>query len=133
MKTVTYTFADGIARTIEVEDEFAVMYDNMEKEYRRAEERYRWTCRKRLVSLDSILDAGGQIADENTDFTETDYRFETLYNAIVRLNPAQQYLLQEVFFNGRTNCSLAEELRISETAVRHRLAVIYKKIRSFLT
>lgn len=132
MKKINYKFSDGTIKAIEVTDEFAAAYEEINKEYRQAEERYKWFARKHITSLDSILDAGGQIEDEISNFAENDYKYEELHNAIAELSPEQRWLVEELYFNGRTNCSVADELGLSETAVRHRLVSIFKKLKSIL-
>jgi len=132
MQTINYKLSDGTTKQIEVTDEFAATYEEIDKEYRQAEERYKWFSRKHLSSLDVILDAGGQIEDTTSNFAENDYKYEELHNAIAQLSPKQKWLVEELYFNGRTNCSVANELGLSETAVRHRLVSIFKKIKSIL-
>jgi len=133
MKKINYKFSDGTTKAIEVTDEFAATYEEIDKEYRQAEERYKWFARKHITSLDSILDAGGQIEDEISNFAENYYKYEDLHNAIAQLSQEQRWLVEELYFNNRTNCSVADELGLSETAVRHRLVSIFKKLKSILS
>ena len=132
MKNINYKIADGTIQKIEVTDEFAVAYEEIEKQSYREEERHKWEIRKHITSLDSILDSGGQIGDDRSDFSEIEYRYEDLHNAIAKLTTEQQWLLKELYFYGKTNCSVAKDLGITETAVRHRLISIFKKIKTFL-
>lgn len=57
---------------------------------------------------------------------------ETLQNAIKKLDPQQQWLMEQVFFERRTKCDVARELGIDHTSLRDRLRVIFKKIKKYL-
>ncbi|MEG2688607.1 MAG: hypothetical protein RSA24_05515, partial [Clostridia bacterium] len=79
MKKISYKLFDGTIQKIEVSDEFATSYEQLELEERQAEERYKWHNRKHLISLDNILEAGGQIEDPSSNFFELNYEFEELH------------------------------------------------------
>lgn len=130
MAKIKYKFSNGVTKEIEVTEEYAKAYLEIESESNRIEERYKWLARKHETRLDSILDQGGGIEDENADFFEKQYRYEDLYNAISTLSNKQQWLIQQLYFNCRTKIDVAKELGISETAVRHRLDTILKRLKS---
>ena len=57
MKNINYKLSNGTMQNIEVTDDFAVAYEEIERESYRARERYKWESRKHLTSLDGILDS----------------------------------------------------------------------------
>lgn len=123
---------NGKALDIEVSDSFAKTFNEINDEDRKEEERYKWELRKRLSSLDSIIDMGGQIEDPNSQFDEEIDKYDELYKAISTLLPEQQYIVQQVFFEGRTMEEVAIELGIDGSSVRHRMMRIMKKLKNIL-
>ncbi len=89
---------------------------------------------RRHQSLDKSMDNGFDFADERVDIFEDVARkisYENLHIAISKLLPQQQWLINEIFFKGRTQISIAEELGIGESAIRSRLKKIYEKLKNF--
>lgn len=86
-------------------------------------------------SLDKSLENGFDIVDERQNVEEIVAREmtnERIRKAIEQLEPQQQWLIEQVYYNERTKVSIAEELGVSETAIRRRLGKIYEKIKKFL-
>lgn len=80
------------------------------------------------------MDNGFDVADENVNIFEDVARkisYEKLHIAISKLQPQQQWLINEIFFKGRTQISIAEELGVGESAIRSRLKKIYEKLKNF--
>ncbi len=89
---------------------------------------------RRHQSLDKSMDNGFDIADERVNIyeeVEIKTSYEKLHIAISKLLPQQQWLINEIFFKGRTQISIAEELGIGESAIRSRLKKIYEKLKNF--
>ena len=86
-------------------------------------------------SLDKSLDGGLEIVDEKQDLfamiAQTD-ECERIHKAIAKLEPQQQWLVEQIFFEGRTQIEIARELSVGESAIRSRLAKIYVKMKKFL-
>ena len=57
---------------------------------------------------------------------------ETMRNAIKQLDSQQQWLMEQLYFDGRRQSDIARELGVTRNAIRDRLRVIYKKIKKFL-
>ena len=55
-----------------------------------------------------------------------------LRKAVQDLEPQQQWLIKEVFFNGRKQADIARELGVGKTAVRNRLQKIFEKMQKSL-
>ena len=57
---------------------------------------------------------------------------EEVREAIRKLEPRQQWLVEEIFFNGRTQVDIANELGVGKTAIRNRLQKIFEKMQKNL-
>lgn len=133
MKTIYYKLANSKTLQLEVTDEFATNYMEIEIQSRREEERYKWRARKHLTSLNRILDAGGQLEEYCSDFSEMDYRYEDLHNAIKKLTPEQQDLIDKVFFQGKKLIEIAKEDGVDKSAITKRMQRIYAQLKKYLT
>lgn len=65
---------------------------------------------------------------QSIEVDEHGSRLKRMWAAIDTLQPQQQALIQKVFFEGRTNVSIAAEENISEAAIRNRLKKIYNNL-----
>lgn len=86
-------------------------------------------------SLEKSLENGFDIIDENQDVEENAIKNadkEKVRQAISKLEPQQQWLVKQVYFNQRTNVSIASELGVTEGAIRDRLKRIFEKIKKIL-
>lgn len=86
-------------------------------------------------SLEKSLENGFDVVDENQDVEENAIKnadTEKVRQAISKLEPQQQWLVKQVYFNQRTNVSIASELGVTEGAIRDRLKRIFEKIKKFL-
>ena len=57
---------------------------------------------------------------------------ERLYSAIVKLEPRQQKLIRQVFFEKRGYTDIARSEGLDESAVRHATTRTLKKLKKFL-
>ena len=128
MKTIKYEI-NGTFVEVEVSDEFARQYEQIEAE----EARQIWRDKKRKdSSLERMVEAGFQVADPNSNIEEKlleKYYIEQLSEAIKTLTEDQKWLIEQVFFYGRKQSEVAAELGIDPTAIRNRLRKIYDKIK----
>ena len=102
MKTITYKFADGTESTVEVSDEFYLLYQEIEK----ADELLERKHSRRNQSLDRSVDNGWDVADPSADVPtifEINERNSQLYAAISTLAPEQQTLINQVFLSAYRN------------------------------
>lgn len=86
-------------------------------------------------SLEKSLENGFDVVDENQDVEENAIKnadIEKVRRAISQLEPQQQWLVKQVYFNQRTNVSIASELGVTEGAIRDRLKRIFEKIKKIL-
>lgn len=83
----------------------------------------------------SIYSADEIIADVNVDVCGTaisNILFETVLEALSILTEEENWLIQELFFNGKTEREVALELNLSKTALHYRKEKVIKKIKENL-
>ncbi|MBQ8451595.1 MAG: sigma-70 family RNA polymerase sigma factor [Clostridia bacterium] len=90
---------------------------------------------RRHQSLDISLENGHEFEDE--DFSLEDAlvkkdEYSNLHKAISSLSQEQQWLVKEVYFKGRPQVDVANELGICKSAISHKLERIFNKIKNFL-
>lgn len=128
----TIKIYDGKAYVnIEVTEEFAVAYAEMEKQERLLERKET----RRHQSLDKSLEHGFDVADpsENTfEKIELSERNRQLYQAIEKLPPEQQQLLRKFYFEYIPQTEIAVAQSVTKKAINNRLARILKKLKKLL-
>ena len=76
--------------------------------------------------------ANSEIAElEKLVFTKDEYR--RLYAAIAQLSPRQQYLIQQVFNEGRKYTDIAREEGVDRTAISHATDRAIKKLKKIIS
>ena len=131
MPTITYRFSDGHYEEIEVTEEFAAEYAEMEhREYlvNRKETR-------RHQSLDKSMEHGFDVADPKVNvFEQVEQRLQTesLHKAIAALLPEQQELLRQVYFECIPQTEIAERENVSTVAIHNRLERILARLKKSL-
>lgn len=129
MKKIKYEI-NGTFVEIEVSDEFARQYEQIETEEKRVNRKET----RRHQSLETLIESGFQIADPESDIEEKTFQnddIEQLYKAFEVLTEEQKLLIQQVFYYDRKQSEIAAELGVDVTSIRDRLRVIYKKIKKF--
>lgn len=103
-------------------------------------EEYKTSCRERQEefwcrSLDEDYENGIDPIDETVDVEdelEKQEESNALQKAIARLEPQQRWLVEQIYFLGRTQVEISDELGVSEVAVSLRLKKIYAKLKKIL-
>lgn len=135
-----YTMKNGIA--VEVSDE---IYKILKKSDRRIkyvekdlkETRYIINQKKETVkeipsredSLDRLAEIGKDFADSNSDFQDSMVLKIMLDEALAKLSDEERYLITQLFYLGRTERDLANELGISQYTVNRNKHKILKKLK----
>ena len=86
-------------------------------------------------SLDKSLDGGLELEDENQDLFEIvaqGLEAEKVHQAISQLDEEQQKIVYAMFFEGKTQVKIAENMNISKQALYQRLIVIKGQLKKFL-
>ena len=127
MKTIKYE-VNGTFVEVEVSDEFARQYEQIETEEKRVNRKET----RRHQSLETLVESGFQIVDQESDIEEKAFQnddIKQLYKAFAVLTEEQKWLIQQVFYYDRKQSEIAAELGIDPTAIRNRLRKIYDKIK----
>lgn len=129
-------------RSVEVSDE---VYEILKRSDRRIkyvekdlkETRYIINQKKATVkeipsredSLDRLTEIGKDFADSNSDFQDSMVLKIMLDEALAKLSGEERYLITQLFYLGRTERDLANELGISQYTVNRNKHKILKKLR----
>lgn len=129
MKKIKYEI-NGTFVEIEVSDEFARQYEQIETEEKRINRKET----RRHQSLETLIESGFQIADQESDIEEKTFHnddIRQLRHALETLTVDQKWLIEQVYFLDRKQSEIAAELGINPVAVWNRLQKIYNKIKKF--
>lgn len=95
--------------------------------------------KRRLLFLESMLEDCTEfkdgLVDDSLNPEEQCLRNERdvlLYNAISKLNERQRKVIVELFYNGKTQRQLAEEMSMTEQAMSMYVAYVLAKLRNCL-
>jgi DNA-directed RNA polymerase specialized sigma24 family protein len=87
---------------------------------------------RRTQSLNASLSNGFDVVDEEADVHIAFLRkltCEQVHKAIMQLEPQQQWLIEEIYFNNRTQSDIAAELDVKPQAITNRLKKIFEKMK----
>lgn len=130
MKKISYEI-NGTRVEVEVTDEFAALYEQMDEEEKRVNRKET----RRHQSLETLVEGGFQIADPDSDIEETlikQYDIDRLHRALAVLTDDQKWLVEQVFYYGRKQSEIAVELGVCKQALNNRITRVIKKIKKFL-
>lgn len=128
---IQYSYCDGQSISIEVEDSLGEIIIHLEKDEYNANRRE--TRRHESYSDDN--DKRDTLADPAMDVEADVVRFaenNRLYQAIQTLQPQQQELVQQVYFENRKITDIAQAQGVTEGAVRDRLRKIHERLKKLL-
>ena len=132
---IRYKFCDGTVKEEEVSGEIYAAVQEIEQ----YERRLYWRDAKHKFSVDCIE---GFL--EKNDIDVEDAGSDPLYilmsredkaevrKALSRLPEKQRGLIRKVFFEYKTTVEIAKEEGVDRTAISHRLASIYRKLKNFI-
>ena len=130
--------ANGQKVYVEVTDEQAKVYrDECRKEWRTD-----WNERYHTTSLQEIVDAGHDMADEQSDiesiFEEKERKEQTnamikkLKEAMSELTPIQRRTIYKLFVKNMSQSEIAREEGVNRTSVKNRIDGIYSRLKKLL-
>ena len=127
---IKYESVTGEVTEIEVEEELAEVY--IEIEYNLKKQNQRESRRHVLLSI--LESRGIQISDKTNIVNEIIDRdkLNNLQIALKRLLPKQQELIFKVFFCEKTIAEIAKEEGVTPKAIRNRLDKIYRKLKEIM-
>ncbi len=116
---------------IEVTDEFAAQYAEMERKDKLIERKET----RRHQSLDKSLENGWDVADPRSDVqaqVERNEAISRLHNAIAALSPKQRELLRLAYFENMPQTEIAARKGVRKTAINNRLTRILARLKKLL-
>ena len=135
-----YIMKNGIV--VEVSDEIYKMLKKSDRRIRYVEEDLKQTryiinkkkCTTREIparedSLDRLTALGFDFTDSTADFDEAVLIKIMLDQALEKLSDEERYLITQLFYFGRTERSIAEELGVSQFTVNRNKHKILKKLK----
>ena len=138
-----YIMKNGIA--VEVSDEIYKMLKKSDRRIRYVEEDLKQThyivnkkkdttkeISAREDSLDRLTALGFEFADRTADFDEEVLIKIMLDQALEKLSDEERYLIIQLFYFGRTERNLADELGIYRNATHSQKVKILKKLKKML-
>lgn len=138
-----YIMKNGIA--VEVSDEIYKMLKKSDRRIRYVEEDLKKThyivnkkkdttkeISAREDSLDRLTALGFEFADRTADFDEEVLIKIMLDQALEKLSEEERYLIIQLFYFGRTERNLADELGIYRNAAHSQKVKILKKLKKML-
>ena len=137
MTKIKFLDRQGNEVSVEVNDEFAAVYvelDRQDKNNERKETRRHVSLNKTVKNHDSedIVEHIDLLEDKRSNIEENYIQREeiaTLRDGIKSLLPEQRRLIEQVFYEERSIKSLAEEYGVSSPAIINRLNKIYAQLR----
>ena len=128
---IKYQFQTGEIVEIEVSDQLGEVCIEIDRDTLNSNRRET----RRHSSISRTEEAGVQFADASGNVADLFFENEAngrLYSALQSLQPQQQELIRQVFFEEKSLTAIAREAGVTEGAVRHRLNKIYKRLHTFL-
>ena len=84
---------------------------------------------KREQSLDRLTELGKDFSDSDSDFQDGTILKIMLDEALAKLSDEERHLITQLFYFGRTERSLAEQLGVSQYTVNRNKHKILKKLK----
>ena len=126
---VTIQYFDGDKNIpVEVSEKVAKALQELDSEEQRIK---RKESRRQIVSLEQLLDEGFDFEESSNDRL-TDVQITKVRDALEHLTTDQQWLVEQVFYLGRSKKDISKELGISNGAITHRLERIFAKLKKVL-
>jgi len=126
---IRYKFATGETLEIETTKEWVTVIEELDREeYNIDRKETRRHCSLEAYNLDdALLPSDSDVLAEVLDNEER----QQVETAISKLNPRQQMLIRQVFFEGHGYTSIARNEDLDESAVRHAVERALKKLKKF--
>lgn len=130
MKKLIYRFIDGTTSVVEVSDEFYTIFQKILDE----ENSINCRCKNKIVPLEILTDVKVELADQSI-FLANEFNNslqDKLQKAINTLTVSQKYLIDEFFYNGKSQKEIAEMQGVKPIAIKSRLRRTLKKLKNHL-
>lgn len=128
MATIEYKFSDGHIEEIEVTEEFAKQYKEIDKEYFRNEEKFDWRTRNKEMSLERLQkEFGMDMPDDAPAVDEQVINEDFIKRFTSVLTKPQKEVFKKAYIENKPLRTIARELGIQLYAVQKHIAGIQKK------
>ena len=127
---IKYEFANETVEIEVSEDWGNILIDLDREEYNVNHKETRRHCSLDAFNLDDTLFPSDD--DVETEVATKD-EYRRLYAAIAQLSPRQQYLIQQVFIEGRKYTDIAREEGVDRTAISHATDRAIKNLKKILS
>ena len=128
MKEITYQMEDGQAVKIAVSEEFYIEYQQIDKEFKRNEEKHFWRKRKHERSFESLQEEQGfDLEDKSLSIEEQAINNEFLSILLSLLTDSQKSIFKKVYIENKSLRGTAREMGIKLSNVQKQIASIHKK------
>ena len=130
MKKIIYRFVDGTTNVVEVSDEFYTIFQKILDE----ENAINCSANSKLVPLEILTDVKVELADQTKFFANefSNSLQDKLQKAINTLTTSQKDLINELFYNGKSQKEIAKVLGVKPIAIKSRLERILNKLKHHL-
>ena len=127
---IKYEFATETVEVEVSEKDANIIVDLDRQEYNINHKETRRHCSLDAFNLDDTLFPSDD--DVETEVATKD-EYRRLYAAIAQLSPRQQYLIQQVFIEGRKYTDIAREEGVDCTAISHATDRAIKKLKKIIS
>ena len=127
---IKYEFATETVEVEVSEKDANIIVDLDRQEYNINHKETRRHCSLDAFNLDDTLFPSDD--DVETEVATKD-EYRRLYAAIAQLSPRQQYLIQQVFIEGRKYTDIAREEGVDRTAISHAADRAIKNLKKILS
>ncbi len=113
--------ANGQIIEIEVSDSYAQVHTEMLDQDKKAFEREKWRCRKKITNLHALAEQGVEIADKTIDVEEEAIMKDYIKRGLATLTKEQRELVCLVYFQGYSLADISRMQGRSKPAVTQQM------------
>ncbi len=134
MATIEYKFSDGHIEEIEVTEEFAKQYKEIDKEYFRNEEKFDWRTRNKEMSMERLQkEFGMDMPDDAPAVDEQVINEDFIKRFISVLTEPQKGIFKKAYIENKSLRLISRETNTCLSTVQKHILLIQKKfIKNFL-
>ena len=128
MPKINYQFSDGHFEEIEVTEEFAQAYEEIDKQTKRNDKKFDWRTRNKESSLEKLHDeCGFELQDLSVSVTEQAERADFIERFMRLLTEKQKAVFCKVYIENKPLRLTAQELGAHLKSVQKHVLLIHKK------
>jgi DNA-directed RNA polymerase specialized sigma24 family protein len=137
MPKINYQFSDGYYEEIEVTEEFAQAYEEIDKQTKRNDKKFDWRTRNKESSLEKLHDeCGFELQDLSVSVTEQAERADFIERFMRLLTEKQKAVFCKVYIENKPLRLTAQELGVHLKSVQKHVLLdrlfLYDNIQSMV-